>query len=167
MDATDPAAVDEMAGAVAEAFGGLDVLVNNVGGLIRRSPIADMDYDLWHTVMATNLDSTFLVTHAVRPLLRLTDGRIQPVEKVRTTGRALTRLVELAGDACPGRSVSVTVHHLADEVGAHRLAARLEERLDGRLVADVAVRPIGVVAAVHLGPGAIAVSLSPVVTPGS
>jgi len=104
---------------------------------------------------------------AVRPLLRLTDGRIQPVEKVRTTGRALTRLVELAGDACPGQSVSVTVHHLADEVGAHRLAARLEERLDGRLVADVAVRPIGVVAAVHLGPGAIAVSLSPVVTPGS
>lgn len=99
---------------------------------------------------------------AVRPLLRLTDGRIEPVEKVRTSGRALTRLVEMAGESCPGARVAVTVHHLADEIGAHRLAARLEDRLHDRLVEDVAVRPIGAVAAVHLGPGAVAVSVSPV-----
>lgn len=98
---------------------------------------------------------------AVRPLLRLVDGRIEPVEKVRTTGRALARLVERVGEACPGAKVAVTVHHLADEIGAHRLAARIEERLQGRLVEDVGVRPIGAVAAVHLGPGAMAVSVSP------
>ncbi|GAB47407.1 DegV family protein [Mobilicoccus pelagius] len=98
---------------------------------------------------------------AVRPLLRLVDGRIEPVEKVRTTGRALARLVDLAAEACPGERVAVTVHHLADEVGAHKLAARLDERLGDRLVEDTGVRPIGAVAAIHLGPGAVAVSVSP------
>ncbi|MDO5626713.1 MAG: DegV family protein [Mobilicoccus sp.] len=100
---------------------------------------------------------------AVRPLLSLDQGRIEPVEKVRTTARALARLVDLAGDFASERNepVAVTVHHLQDEERAQRLAAALEERLGAAVADEVAVRPIGAVAAVHLGPGAMAVSLSP------
>ncbi len=76
VDATDPEQVETMAGEVQRAFGSLDILVNNIGGLIRRSPIAEMDLELWRTVMATNLDSTFLVTRSVLPFLSRPGGRI-------------------------------------------------------------------------------------------
>lgn len=45
-EATDEKAVQSAVSEVSEAFGGLDVLVNNVGGLITRSRIADMSLDL-------------------------------------------------------------------------------------------------------------------------
>lgn len=76
VDATDPDQVQSLADAVRAAFGTLDVLVNNVGGLIQRSRTEDMSFELWRTVIATNLDSTFLVTHAVLPFLRKDGGRI-------------------------------------------------------------------------------------------
>lgn len=101
---------------------------------------------------------------AVRPLLRLSDGRIEPLEKVRTTGRALGRLVGLAGRSADEANarVAVTVHHLGDEERAQRLAGDLVDRVGDRLAEDdVWVRPMGAVAAVHLGPGAMAVSVSP------
>ena len=101
---------------------------------------------------------------AVRPLLRLEDGRIEVVEKVRTAGRALARLVELVGEQAEASStpVAVAVHHLQDEERAQRLAGQLVDRLGDKLAGDdVWVRPIGAVAAVHLGPGAMAVAISP------
>jgi len=70
VDATDEGAVREAVGEVDRALGGIDVLVNNVGGLVERSSIADMSFDLWRTVMAVNLDSTFLVTHHALPFIR-------------------------------------------------------------------------------------------------
>ena len=36
---------------------------------------------------------------AIKPILALTDGHIAPIEKVRTSGKALARMVELAGAA--------------------------------------------------------------------
>lgn len=75
-DVTDPTQVGQLASTLGEELGTLDILVNNVGGLIRRATIAEMDLELWRTVMATNLDSTFLVTHALLPILRRESGRI-------------------------------------------------------------------------------------------
>ncbi|OYO11320.1 short-chain dehydrogenase [Enemella evansiae] len=76
VDVTEPDQVDELAATIRREFGTLDVLVNNVGGLIQRATIAEMELALWRTVLATNLDSTFLVTHAMLPLLRRPGGRI-------------------------------------------------------------------------------------------
>jgi 3-oxoacyl-[acyl-carrier protein] reductase len=75
LDATSEEDVVAALHAVRDAVGVLDVLVNNTGGLVRRSAIADMDSALWRRVMAVNLDSTFLVTHHALPLLR-PGGRI-------------------------------------------------------------------------------------------
>ncbi|GAB3963339.1 2-dehydro-3-deoxy-D-gluconate 5-dehydrogenase KduD [Actinoallomurus acanthiterrae] len=41
----------------------VDILVNNAG-IIRRAPAVDMAYADWRTVLATNLDSVFLLTQA-------------------------------------------------------------------------------------------------------
>lgn len=75
-DLTDPSEVDAMAADLRERLGALDILVNNVGGLIQRSSVQDMSFELWRRVLATNLDSTFLVTHALLPIIRRDRGRI-------------------------------------------------------------------------------------------
>src|SRR5262245_34264783 len=44
-DVTDTPEVDRMVAAVQEVFGRIDVLINNAGGFVRRSPIVDADDD--------------------------------------------------------------------------------------------------------------------------
>lgn len=45
-DATSPAEVTALAERIRAEFGGLDILVNNVGGLVERSTIEEMSFDL-------------------------------------------------------------------------------------------------------------------------
>src|ERR671917_646299 len=66
---------------------------------------------------------------AVKPVLHMLDGRVVPLEKVRTSARALHRLVQRAVEAAGDGPVSVAVHHLAAPERADRLAAELRERL--------------------------------------
>ncbi|MEO1550432.1 MAG: glucose 1-dehydrogenase [Pseudomonadota bacterium] len=47
-----------------DTFGGLDVLVNNAGGLVARVKVADMPLAHWQNVIDLNLTSTFMVTNA-------------------------------------------------------------------------------------------------------
>ena len=74
---------------------------------------------------------------AVKPLLHVAQGRIVPLEKVRTTARAAQRLVELAVQAAGEGPVDVAVHHLAAAARAEEVAARLRERLRRRAAAGV------------------------------
>ncbi len=61
--------VDAFIAMVTEQFGHLDAVVNNAG-VADFGPIAETDFDRWRTVMATNLDGTFLVSQAALPLLK-------------------------------------------------------------------------------------------------
>ncbi|MFJ5958937.1 SDR family NAD(P)-dependent oxidoreductase [Paenarthrobacter sp. NPDC092416] len=78
LDATIETEVQRTIEALGRDFGRLDILVNNVGGLIQRSAIGDMDFKLWKQVLAVNLDSTFLITHFALPLIN-GGGRIMNV----------------------------------------------------------------------------------------
>ncbi|SFI33608.1 SDR family NAD(P)-dependent oxidoreductase [Jannaschia pohangensis] len=66
---TEAGAEALVARTVAE-FGGVDILVNNSGGLIARKTIADMSLDHWNAVMTLNLTSTFLMVKACLPHLK-------------------------------------------------------------------------------------------------
>ena len=57
-----------------EEFGGVHVLVNNAGGLVKREKIAEMSLEHWQNVMDVNLTSTFMMTNAT--LQHMTDGAI-------------------------------------------------------------------------------------------
>ena len=99
---------------------------------------------------------------AVKPLLTIQDGVVASLERVRTSGRALARLEELAVEAAADRSVDVCVAHLAspDRAGAlaERLAERLAEPLEGR---EVWCGELGAVLGAHVGPGMLAVCVAP------
>lgn len=99
---------------------------------------------------------------AVKPILQVEDGRICPLEKVRTSGRALARLEELAVEAAGSAPVEVTVCHLADAERAAALAASLDSRLAAGLGGGaVAVTEIPAVLGAHVGPGSVGVAVAP------
>ncbi|HEU4512703.1 MAG TPA: DegV family protein [Nocardioidaceae bacterium] len=99
---------------------------------------------------------------SVKPLLRLENGRVGMIEKVRTAGRALSRLEELAVEAAGERRVDVAVAHLANPERAGLLAEHLRERLAENLEdRDVVLGEVGAVIGAHVGPGMVAVMVAP------
>ncbi|RMI30724.1 DegV family protein [Streptomyces triticirhizae] len=96
---------------------------------------------------------------AVKPLLELADGRIEPLEKVRTASRAIARLEELAVEHAGAGPVDVAVHHLAAEERAVQLADRLRGRLSGLI--DLHVSEVGAVLGAHTGPGLLGAVVAP------
>ncbi|MEU2436873.1 DegV family protein [Streptomyces rubradiris] len=96
---------------------------------------------------------------AVKPLLQLEDGRIEPLEKVRTASKAIARLEELTVERAGNAEVDIAVHHLAAADGAAALADRLRARVPG--LADLHVSEVGAVIGAHTGPGLLGAVVSP------
>jgi NAD(P)-dependent dehydrogenase (short-subunit alcohol dehydrogenase family) len=64
-DVSEKDSVREMAAAVVETFGGVDVLVNNVAITDRGATVLDLDEDEWDRVIKVTLTSVFLCTKYV------------------------------------------------------------------------------------------------------
>jgi DegV family protein with EDD domain len=96
---------------------------------------------------------------AVKPVLHVVDGRVVALEKVRTSSRALNRIVQRAVDAAGSGPVGVAVHHLAAPDRAQRLADQLTARLPD--VRELHVSELGAAVGAHVGPGAVGVVLDP------
>lgn len=96
---------------------------------------------------------------SIKPLLRLDDGHIEPMEKVRTASRALARLAELAVAAAGDRPVELAVHHLDAPERAAALADQLREAVPQSC--DVVVSEVGAVIGAHVGPGMVAAVVAP------
>jgi DegV family protein with EDD domain len=97
---------------------------------------------------------------AVKPVLHVVDGAVVPLEKVRTSARALSRLVQRAAEAAGDQPVALAVHHLAAPERAERLAAGLRERIP-RLT-ELHVSELGAAIGAHVGPGSVGVVVCPV-----
>src|SRR3984885_7656652 len=84
-DITDGAAVDRLVGEVTQAFGRLDILVNDAA-YNHAIPFADLDNltpDVWNRIMATNLTGPVLLTKAVAPHMKAQGrGRIVNISSV-------------------------------------------------------------------------------------
>ncbi|HHX4052949.1 MAG: SDR family oxidoreductase [Burkholderia contaminans] len=69
-DVTDEASVDHAFAQIAQQFGRLDVLFNNAG---RNAPPVSLDeyeFDVWNSVVATNLTGVFLCARAAWRLMK-------------------------------------------------------------------------------------------------
>jgi DegV family protein with EDD domain len=97
---------------------------------------------------------------SVKALLKIQDGRVVPVEKVRTADRALDRLLEIVQGAAAARSggSEITVHHFGNDDEAAGFAGRLESGLPGT---PVSLARCPAVLAAHAGLGVMAVAVVP------
>jgi gluconate 5-dehydrogenase len=107
--------IQRMVATAHDAFGRIDVLVNNAGCNIRK-PAVDVTWDDWNTILDTNLRGTFFVAQAVaRHMIPRRYGRIINIGSV-------TSVCGYAGLAPYGASrggVKQMSMSLADDWGPH------------------------------------------------
>lgn len=98
---------------------------------------------------------------AIKPILAVRGGRIVALEKVRTSARAIARIEAMAHEhvAATGLAVDLAVHHLAAAERAESVAERLRTSL--AQAAEVLVVELGAVVGAHVGPGTVAIAVSP------
>jgi DegV family protein with EDD domain len=105
---------------------------------------------------------------SVKPLLRIDEGRVVNLDRVRTSARALSRLEDLIVEAAADRPVELCVSHLANPDRAGELAGRLAERLATNLAGrELWCGELGAVLGAHVGPGMVAACVAPLLeSPG-
>ncbi|MDT0260383.1 DegV family protein [Jatrophihabitans lederbergiae] len=92
---------------------------------------------------------------AVKPLLHLADGKIVPLEKVRTASKAIARLVQLTVNHAGSGEVDIAVQHLASPERAADVARQLREALPN--LRELHQSEVGAVVGAHVGPGLLGV----------
>jgi len=92
-DVTDEGQVQRAAGAAAEKFGKVQILINNAGVHLRK-PATDFSLAEWRHVLDSNLTSVFLMCRAFVPMM-----------KGQGYGRILNLTSIMSHAALPGRSV--------------------------------------------------------------
>jgi 3-oxoacyl-[acyl-carrier protein] reductase len=72
-DVADPGGARSIIAAAVDAFGRLDILVNNAS-VRREVDFASLDYEEWRAIVSTTLDGAYLCCHAALPHL-MSSGR--------------------------------------------------------------------------------------------
>jgi DegV family protein with EDD domain len=91
----------------------------------------------------------------VKPILEIKNGRVEPLEKVRTHALALEHLKKLVAEQCPRTpEAHVCVMHADDEPEARRLAEDLQALLG---TTEIPLYSVGAAITTHAGPGTVAV----------
>ncbi|AKK11620.1 DegV family protein [Corynebacterium uterequi] len=94
---------------------------------------------------------------AVKPILRIADGRFELAGKTRTATKAMARLVELVRSAAGGSPALVAIQHAHAATQAEHLRGVLSEQLPDGSTVLVTEMPAELI--VHAGVGAVGVSL--------
>ena len=68
-DMSKPRAIEQMVRQTVDAFGAVDIMVNNAG-IQHVAPIEDFPEDKWEAILAINLSSAFHATRLVLPAMR-------------------------------------------------------------------------------------------------
>lgn len=93
----------------------------------------------------------------LKPLLHMINGKVEQQELVRSSEKSIARMIEIIVAAARIKS-EIAVHHVEAFDVASVVAAQLR-KLTG--VEDISVTSAGAVVGTHVGPGALAVIVSP------
>jgi DegV family protein with EDD domain len=96
---------------------------------------------------------------SLKPLLTMINGQVAPLERVLGTERALRKLVEAAVRKANGRVVDIAIEHFGAELRAGKLATKVRSRLPE--VREITFTEVSSTIGVHLGPGAVGITVSP------
>jgi DegV family protein with EDD domain len=94
---------------------------------------------------------------ALKPLLRIDDGKLVLAQRVRTVSHATAAMIDKVCEIVGEGPADLAVHHVANPDGANEVAAALARRLPA--CEPAIVTPLGPVLALHVGAGAVAVCL--------
>lgn len=95
----------------------------------------------------------------IKPVLTVQGGEVTPLEQVRGTDRALSRMVEVAQQRAGQRLVDVAVEHFDNPSRAVALAERLRGQVP--YLRSCYLTECSMIIGAHTGPGAIGVAVSP------
>jgi len=115
----DVRGADACAALVAEAhrvLGGLDVLVNNAGGVVERRPVREIDDAFYDAVLDLNARSVFACSRAALPFMEATGGAIIATTSLAARSGGGGRSVLYAASKA---FVSTFTRGLAREVARH------------------------------------------------
>ena len=101
------------------ALGGLDVLVNNAGGVVKRIPLREVDDALYDDIVALNARSVFACSRAALPIMEAAGGGviISTTSVAARTGGGSRSTLYAASKAF----VSSFTRGLAKEVARHNI----------------------------------------------
>lgn len=105
---------------------------------------------------------------AIKPILAVEDGRVVPLEKVRSAAKAIARLKEIAVADAAGRppgEARIAVHHFGNPAEAGQLALELAAAVPGSPPVQISALPA--VLAAHAGLGVLAVVVGESGTPAA
>jgi 3-oxoacyl-[acyl-carrier protein] reductase len=128
-DVADDSAVQVMTRAVADAFDGIDYLINNAG-ITRQLRFDDLDAisdDIWDTLIAVNVKGTFHCCRSAAPYLR------------KRPGSAIVNIGSIAGETGYGSSLPYAVSKSAVHGLTKALARALAPAIRVNCVAPGAV----------------------------
>ncbi|HET9495361.1 MAG TPA: DegV family protein [Chloroflexia bacterium] len=88
----------------------------------------------------------------IKPILHVDEGRVEPLERVRTRRKAMERLVELGAEYAAGRSVQIAVGHAEAEEDARTLTELARQKMN---ITEEFTSDLGPVISTHTGPGVL------------
>jgi DegV family protein with EDD domain len=92
----------------------------------------------------------------IKPLLELQEGRIESVEKIRTKGKAMERMLDMVGEKIGGRApVRLAAAHANCPADADELLKKASERFHP---VETVTSPLSPAIGAHAGPGTVALS---------
>jgi len=115
-DVADLVAVERLAAQVEEAFGRVDIVVNNAGAARGddRKPVVDLDVDLWKQVIGVNLTGTFLMSKVFGAAL-IAGGR----------GGSIVNISSIAGKRLPANAAA----YASSKAGIQALTACMAQEV--------------------------------------
>jgi DegV family protein with EDD domain len=91
----------------------------------------------------------------MKPILTIKHGKVEPLERVRTTGKAVARLKEIALEELNGKeNPRVYIMHTASPDAAAQLAQEIGKALS---IQTPTILEAGPAIATHAGPGALGI----------
>lgn len=120
-DVTKPEDVKSVVQKTVEAFGAIDILVNN-SGASWGAPISEMPLDAWQKVMDVNVTGTFLMSQAVgEVMVPQKSGKIINIASVAGLGGIDPNLMDAIGYNTSKGAVITFTKDLAAKWGRHNI----------------------------------------------
>lgn len=142
-----------------QSFDQVVALARRLAGTVRLYAIIDTLEQLKRSGRASGMQAMFGSLLSIKPLIKIENGALHPMDKVRSRDKALARLKELIEAATPpGTRIHASTLHTNAADRAGELAAWLTQRYD---CVEHYTAEAGAVLAAHGGPGIVGVCWYP------